>query len=48
MTKKIAVLKRGYEYDDNWYSHDGNIEIEKSKIFDNIEDAESFRKKLHL
>lgn len=44
MTKKIAVLKRGYEYNDNWYSHDSNIEIQNSKIFNNIEDAETFRK----
>ena len=31
--KKIAVLKWGYEYDDNWYSHDGNIDEKNIKLF---------------
>ena len=42
--KKIAVLKWGYEYDDNWYSHDGNIDEKNIKLFNTFDEAEVFRK----
>lgn len=42
--KKIMVVKYGYEYDDNFYNHDGKIDINKCNIFDDIEKAEEFKK----
>lgn len=37
-------MSRNYEYDDNFYSHYDNVEVNNSFLFDNIELAEEYRR----